>query len=461
MAIATTTKSLDDSFKLDDLVSVVTLSDMSREVLGVGIDYFGVALPDGALFFCADPLTKETLSGFARQFQKLEKDDPIILKSKEIGIRVVPIVHEFERIGNLLVGVNRYGEFSREKLTHISDLLYKMINNHIRDTYKLKLASSIHSQVVSDTYAELRIQNDLLKKSEIQYKKLAESLDAEVKRKTEEIREANTQLMHQDKMASIGQLAAGVAHEINNPIGFIKSNLSTMMEYCSDLINLIRLYRKCVGQSVENVASSESIAVIHEIEAMEQKINPDYLIKDTLDLLNESLEGAFRVQKIVSDLKDFAHPGTETPSHADINACIDTTLNIIWNELKYKTTVVKEYGELPMLFCYPRQLNQVFVNVLVNAAQAIEKKGEIKIKTTPFENHLEIEISDTGAGIPEENLSKIFDPFFTTKEVGKGTGLGLNLSYNIIKKHKGEISVKSKVNSGTAFTIKLPYGNDL
>ncbi len=157
-------------------------------------------------------------------------------------------------------------------------------------------------------------------------------------------------------------------------------------------------------------------------------------------------------------LKDFAHPSENEMCVANINEGIKSTLNVVWNELKYKAVVTKNYGELPLVECYPQQLNQVFMNILVNAAQAIEKQGEIRISTRDIGNCIEIKISDTGVGIPEENLSKIFDPFFTTKDVGKGTGLGMNVAYNIIQKHKGTIDVDSAVGVGTTFTIRIPVG---
>ncbi|TSA55889.1 MAG: GHKL domain-containing protein, partial [Planctomycetaceae bacterium] len=155
-------------------------------------------------------------------------------------------------------------------------------------------------------------------------------------------------------------------------------------------------------------------------------------------------------------LKDFAHPGEGKLKYAQINENIDSTLNVIWNELKYKATVTKDYGKLPEVECYPQQLNQVFMNILVNAAQSIEEKGEIDISTRAFDENIEIKISDTGSGIPEENLTKIFDPFFTTKDIGKGTGLGLNVAYNIIESHNGTIEVESETGKGTTFTIRIP-----
>jgi two-component system NtrC family sensor kinase len=158
----------------------------------------------------------------------------------------------------------------------------------------------------------------------------------------------------------------------------------------------------------------------------------------------------------VIDLKNFAHPGKAEFELADIIKNIESTLNVVWNELKYKATIHKDYGELPPVMCIPQQLNQVFMNILVNAAHAIKEKGDISIKTRRQDGHVEIAIRDTGCGIPTANISKVFDPFFTTKEVGKGTGLGLNVAYNIVKKHNGTIDVESQVGQGTTFIIKLP-----
>ena len=192
------------------------------------------------------------------------------------------------------------------------------------------------------------------------------------------------------------------------------------------------------------------------IEKIGAEINIDSTLEDIPSMISETKEGTERIKKIVLDLKDFAHPGEDEARFADINKCMDATLNIVWNELKYKATVDKNYGDLPQVKCFSQQLGQVFVNLLVNAAHAIEKKGEIRIITRLVDDHVEIRISDTGAGISEENLARIFDPFFTTKEVGRGTGLGLNVVYNIIQKHQGTISAESEIGKGTTFTIHLP-----
>jgi two-component system, NtrC family, sensor kinase len=173
-------------------------------------------------------------------------------------------------------------------------------------------------------------------------------------------------------------------------------------------------------------------------------------------VITESLDGSERVKKIVQGLKRFARMDEAEHKSADINECIESTINIVWNELKYKATLKKDYGNVPLTKCYPQQMNQVFMNLLINAGHAIEKQGEITIKTRDEDGAIWVEISDTGCGIPKESLDKIFEPFFTTKEVGKGTGLGLSITYEIVQKHNGEIAVKSEVGKGTTFTVRIP-----
>ncbi len=265
-------------------------------------------------------------------------------------------------------------------------------------------------------------------------------------------------------MASIGKLAAGVAHEINNPTGFVSSNLKTLSDYIEDIIGLFKEYRKLISKLKKNSDSCGPLPEISEqvkrIVALEKEVDLDFVLKDIFELINESKEGTERIKKIVQDLKDFAHTGQDKPKFADINQNIDSTVNVVWNELKYKANVTKDYGDLPQVQCYPQLLNQVFMNLLINAAQSIEKRGEINIKTRADNGYVKIKISDTGSGIPKENINRIFDPFFTTKDVGKGTGLGLNVAYKIIKKHHGKIDAKSVVGKGTTFTIRIPVADD-
>ncbi|WP_446811505.1 ATP-binding protein [Methylomonas sp. 2BW1-5-20] len=263
-----------------------------------------------------------------------------------------------------------------------------------------------------------------------------------------QLEETQMQLLQSEKMASIGQLAAGVAHEINNPIGFVNSNLSTLQEYVDGMLRLLAAYEQIEGTLVNEA--------LQDITQLKQEVNIGYLRGDIGDLLTESLDGLQRVRRIVKDLKDFSHVGELEQQSANLESGLDSTLNVVWNEIKYKADVVKEYGGIPEVNCIASQLNQVFMNLLINAVQAIEDHGRITIRTGHDEKNVWVEVEDTGKGIKPEQLGKIFDPFFTTKSVGMGTGLGLSLSYGIVKKHNGWIEVKSELGKGTCFRVFLP-----
>ena len=271
------------------------------------------------------------------------------------------------------------------------------------------------------------------------------SLQADLIRK---LGEAQSQLLQSEKMASIGVLAAGVAHEINNPIGFVNSNLGTLQRYTTDMLRLIDAYE----QREPGLTPAER----QELGKIKQEIDAAYLREDVGSLLAESLDGLERVKRIVRDLKDFSHVDSGGHQQANLETGLDSTLNVVWNELKYKTEVIKEYAGIPAIDCFPSQLNQVFMNLIVNAAHAIEERGKITVRTGFDDDVVWVEVEDTGKGIREENLGRIFEPFFTTKPVGQGTGLGLSLSYGIVKKHGGQFEVRSEVGTGTVFKVVLP-----
>ncbi len=260
--------------------------------------------------------------------------------------------------------------------------------------------------------------------------------------------EAQSQLLQSEKMASIGVLAAGVAHEINNPIGFVNSNLGTLQVYAQDMLKLLATYERAEG--------SLTIDTLQEINRLKEEIDAQYLREDIGNLLTESLEGLQRVKRIVLDLKDFSHVNESERQYANLEEGLNSTLNVVWNELKYKAEVIKKYGNVPPIECFPSQLNQVFMNLLVNASHAIDERGRIILSTGHDEENVWVEVEDTGKGIAPEHLGRIFEPFFTTKPVGTGTGLGLSLSYGIVQKHGGRIEVKSEVGKGSVFKVVLP-----
>jgi signal transduction histidine kinase len=273
---------------------------------------------------------------------------------------------------------------------------------------------------------------------------------AEQEALSKKLENAHNQLLHAEKMASVGQLAAGMAHEINNPIGFVSSNLGTMGDYVAGMLEVISAY-----EAEEGVLSE---AARQRLAAIKERVELRFLREDLLPLLHESSEGLRRVRQIVRDLVDFSRMDDTHWQRADLHKGLDSTLNIVRNEVKYVADVIKEYGTIPDVECLPSQLNQVFLNMLVNAAQAIkDKRGKITVRTgQESPGHVFVEIGDDGEGIPAENLKRIFDPFFTTRPVGKGTGLGLSICYGIVAKHQGQIEVSSELGVGSTFRIVLP-----
>lgn len=272
------------------------------------------------------------------------------------------------------------------------------------------------------------------------------------------IEEMNKKLLHSEKMASLGMLSAGVAHEINNPLGFIISNFETVKVYLKSynkIIDTINILAKTISEE----AAEKTLKQIGAFNEIMQNENIEYIEKDIEPLIDQTLEGLNRVKKIVSDLKTFAHADPGELGKVDINAVIDAAINICWNELKYKAELTKEYGQIPLIQCSKQKMEQVFVNLLINAGQAIEKRGTIFISTGVKGDKAHIKIVDSGQGISQENILKIFDPFFSTKPVGQGTGMGLSISYDIIKQQEGEFQVESTLGAGTTFTVILPLSD--
>jgi PAS domain S-box-containing protein len=269
----------------------------------------------------------------------------------------------------------------------------------------------------------------------------------------QEFHEMQAQLMQNDKLATIGQLAAGVAHEINNPMGFVGSNMVTLAKY-------IEKYNRYIDVIETEMRTVSPGALPEHIQALRQSLKLDYVMRDISVLVEESSEGIDRVKRIVQDLRTFSRADSSGVGAADLNSCLDSTINIVINEIKYSAELKREYGDLPKIHCNAQQINQIFMNLLINATHAIQAKGdavgEIVIRTWCDQVNAFVSVSDNGCGIPPENRSRIFDAFYTTKDVGKGTGLGLSISSGIIRKHGGEITVSSEVGIGTTFTVRLP-----
>jgi PAS domain S-box-containing protein len=278
--------------------------------------------------------------------------------------------------------------------------------------------------------------------------------DMSERRKAEEERHRmQTSMLQGQKLQAIGQLSAGIAHEINNPVGYILSNLNTMGEYCQDLRKLIET---ASAAAKDWEGKRDPSAALGQFVRLSKDLRADHVLDDLSDIVSDCKLGGEKIRDIVRSLREFSHVDLSELHPTDLNKCLEDALRICWNEIKYKAAVHKDYGTLPPVPCYAQRLGQVFVNLLVNAGQAIPKKGDIYLSTRVENGHVVIRIRDTGRGIAPEHMGKIFEPFFTTKEIGAGTGLGLHVAYKIITAHRGKIEVASEVGKGTEFTVRIP-----
>jgi PAS domain S-box-containing protein len=283
-------------------------------------------------------------------------------------------------------------------------------------------------------------------------------LEASLKQRVDDLVQVNQklsdmqlQLLQSEKMASIGQLASGVAHEINNPIGFVKSNLGALADYVSKLLLVVHAY-----EAVEHIQGEAVTSALADIAHLKDEMDYDFMVEDVQKLIDESTEGVQRVSKIVLDLKNFSRSGDGSMAAADLQHGIESTINVVWNQLKYKVKVVREYATLPPVVCVASQINQVVMNLLVNAGQAIDEQGTITLRTGCQDECVWFEVQDSGCGISPEQQARIFEPFFTTKPVGQGTGLGLSISFGIVQRHGGSITVQSAPGAGSTFRVTLP-----
>ncbi|WNG38356.1 GAF domain-containing protein [Archangium minus] len=307
----------------------------------------------------------------------------------------------------------------------------------------------------------LRQREEELQRHRDQLEKILHNGTAELLQTTVALEERQAQLLHSERMASLGQLVAGIAHEINNPLGYITSNLSTLTQYLSVFMELLELYRKLAATLGPEQQQGPAAELLARIQSLQQQEDLDYLLGDVNDLLRDSREGAHRVADIVQSLKAFVREDSGQPELVDVNKELATTLKVVWNQLKYRTEVRCDYGPVPPILGRPAQLNQVFTHLLLNAVQAIPERGLIQITTLREGNEVLVRISDTGQGMTREVLARLFTPFFTTKPPGKGTGLGLSISYGIMSRHNGRIEVKSQFGQGSTFTLRFPIAQDL
>jgi len=289
-------------------------------------------------------------------------------------------------------------------------------------------------------------------------------MEVQMRANTRELEQANVQLkssqlalVQSEKMASLGQMVAGIAHEINTPLGYVQNNVAVGQELFQQIQSMIASYEALADALLDERATEEGIAALmQQIAGFRGDMNAREMLGEMHGLMDDSLYGIAQISELVLNLKNFSRMDAAATEAVSLNNCIESALNIGRNVLKDKVEVIKELGDLPRITCAPSQLNQVFLNLFTNAAQAMEGQGKLYIKTWHAGGAVHISVSDNGKGIPEDVLTRIFDPFFTTKPVGEGTGLGLAITHQIIQQHGGDIRVESRVGEGTSFHIKLP-----
>jgi two-component system, NtrC family, sensor kinase len=376
------------------------------------------------------------------------------------GSLTIPEAYEAEGFFSRLGTSGRWLFFTAAPLKGVDGQIVGAIET-LQDITERKIAENALmtsqlevEQIVEQRTAQLAEVNSTLRK-DVERRELVEreltKRHSELNLLNAKLVTAQEHLVQQEKLASIGQLAAGVAHEINNPIGYIFSNYGMLETYLVSLFDMLNIYEMAEQ-------SHGDPNVVKGLQAKRVALEVDFLKEDIPALMKESKEGIVRVRKIVQDLKDFSHVEAKPEwSFTDLNQGIDSTLNVVNNEVKYKADVIKEYGDLPPVQCIPSEINQVVMNLVVNAAHAMgAERGKISVRTGVENESAWIEVSDNGSGIPKDVLPRIFDPFYTTKPVGKGTGLGLSLSYGIVQRHCGKIDVQTELGQGTTFRVLLP-----
>lgn len=340
-----------------------------------------------------------------------------------------PLIVELEPIGHLAASA------TEARLLSAAGMLREILLAR----YRLLMTSRLHVESVAADYADLLEQHAALRASEARYKELSGELEQRVAAQVKLLDERQRQLYQAENLASLGRLAAGVAHEINNPIGYVRSNLSSFAIYLQKFAALK--------------------ARLADGSAAWQELDIDFLLHDSADLVAESIAGIDRVATIVGDLKGFSNVDRAEEEIVDLNDKLIQVVSVMQGQLPASVSIKTEFGDLPRLLCLPGHLNQVFVNIVRNAMQAIADSnhpGTIAIQTRAVDSGIEVLVSDSGVGMPPELLERAFDPFYTTREVGKGTGLGLTVTRDIVQAHGGRIDIESRFGFGTTVTVFLP-----
>ena len=448
--------SFDREYELNDLLPLKDLEELCRDMPEMPVP-IAVCQPDGAPYFELGSRDTNRMAALTRFISENAPEEICVVKAPDTGRwAVFPLIYELEIKGYLSIFAES------EPLRRELDWGYICANTLLKLMtlkHQTLMTSNLHGMVVHDSYARLAEKAAELERSEEKYRHLAANLEIEVQKKTAEIKAAHAYLAQQEKLTAIGHLAAGMAHEINTPLGFMISNLNTLSDYGADIGNLLAGYRKLAdgvgaGQSISDASRLDTL--LRRMSDLEKDLDGDFLLDDMDALAKESLEGARRIQKIVGDLMKVARPGEKAMELIDVPSSLEAVLTIINDRIGQDLSIVKDFGSVPGVQAVARELNQVWLHLLLNAVEASDGRGTIAIVTRLMDDNVAVTVSDTGCGIPEEHLAHIFDPFFTTKPVGDGTGMGLHLAYQVVHQLGGRITVTSTQGQGSVFTVLLP-----
>lgn len=360
-----------------------------------------------------------------------------------------PILVEGEPKGLLRVT----GQPDNPSLAAMAILLRDAVQLVVTNNLKRMMTTELHTSIVQESYEQLVTANRCLKESEGRYRDLALSLEQKVEQRTAELQKAYARMLQQEKLAAVGSLAAGMAHEINNPNGFIRSNLSTFKRYFERMRDM--LYHDQLL-----IANNTPLQQLHqETEKKRRELKLDFIISDTAELLKQSIEGTDRIARIVADLKSFSHVDELSRSDADLNMELERTLSVLAPQIGSDGTIVRELQPLPPFSCNPGLISQAFLAIIQNALQSRSEGIRIRVASRVEDGKIVIDVADNGCGIPPQNISRVFEPFFTTREVGSGTGMGLTVAYEIARASGGNIEIASLEGEGTTATIRLPLGS--
>lgn len=472
-----------DTYTLDllgnpDIVYVKVLSVDETELSSAGDQIFIDA------DFTADSMVESVHDGVF-DVQKYIIEGETIYGEVQLGIAIGSITAAMNKVRNWTVGI------AAIEMLLVAIFSYILGVYLTRNIYKLRhAAKELTGNIKEGQYESPGViinSRDELEDLSVAFNELAETLESEHNRRTEyeselirlnevlegkvelraeqlEIRnteledinrdlvQTQEQLVHSEKMASVGQLAAGVAHEINNPLGYVTSNLKVLSNYNQSY----QAASEKMLQFVRSDSPEERKRLVHELIKYYQDVDFSFINQDSTEILQDSVGGLERIAEIVKNLKQFSHSDDEKMQECDVNACIKTALNMVKNEVKYHCEVKTDLQPVPIIQANIGRIIQVVTNLLINSSQAIEKDGILEVSTQSSDKEVVIQVTDNGVGIPAQIAGKIFDPFFTTKPIGKGTGLGLSISYDIVQEHNGSIEVQSEENNGTTFIVRLP-----